>query len=110
MASSKVPHVICIGGATKDVFLSGKQLAGRRDVRTKATVEQFPLGDKVVIDEVHYATGGDASNAAVTFARQGIKTGFVGKIGRDAPGAEILREFRREGVDASAVVADAKKG
>lgn len=110
MATSKVPHVICIGGATQDVFLSGKALAGKRNVRTEATVEQFPLGDKVSIDEVHYATGGDASNAAVTFARQGIKTGFVGKIGRDVPGAEILREFRREGVDTSAVVADTKKG
>lgn len=106
----KTPHVICIGGATQDVFLTGKNLAGRRDVRTKATVEQFPLGDKIEIDEVHYATGGDASNAAVTFARQGIKTSFVGKIGRDVSGAEVLREFRREGVNAEAVVTDTKKG
>lgn len=107
---SKEPRVICIGGATQDVFLSGKALAGRRDVRTKATVEQFPLGDKITIDEVHYATGGDASNAAVTFARQGIKTSFIGKLGRDVPGAEILREFRREGVNTEAVVTDPKYG
>lgn len=107
---SKAPHVICIGGATQDVFLTGKALAGRRDVRTKATVEQFPLGDKITIDEVHYATGGDASNAAVTFARQGLKTSFVGKIGRDVAGAEVLREFRHEGVNIDSVVVDAKKG
>jgi sugar/nucleoside kinase (ribokinase family) len=104
------PHVICIGGATHDVFLTGKALAGRRDVRTKATVEQFPLGDKIAIDNVYYATGGDASNAAVTFARQGLHTSFVGKIGRDVAGAEILREFRREGVHADGAVIDEKKG
>jgi len=107
---SLVPKVVCIGGATQDVFLSGKALAGRRDVRTKAVVEQFPLGDKLTIDEVHYSTGGDASNAAVTFARQGLKSSFVGKIGHDVAGAEVLREFKREGVDASAVVIDSKKG
>jgi sugar/nucleoside kinase (ribokinase family) len=107
---SRIPQVVCIGGATQDVFLAGKALAGKRDVRTKATVEQFPLGDKIAIDEVHYATGGDASNAAVTFARQGLKTSFVGKIGRDIAGAEVLREFRHEGVSADMVVVDTKKG
>jgi sugar/nucleoside kinase (ribokinase family) len=107
---SKTAQIVCIGGATQDVFLAGKALAGKRDVRTKATVEQFPLGDKIAIDEVHYATGGDASNAAVTFARQGLKTSFVGKIGRDIAGAEVLREFRHEGINADMVVVDAKKG
>lgn len=90
--------------------MTGKNLAGRRDVRTKATVEQFPLGDKIEIENVYYATGGDASNAAITFARQGIASSFVGKIGRDLAGAEVLREFRREGVNADAVVTDVKKG
>ena len=107
---AKIPHVICIGGASQDVFLTGKALAGKRDVRTKATVEQFPLGDKLSIDEVYHATGGDASNAAVTFARQGLKTSFVGKVGRDVAGAEVLRELRREGVDIDAAITDSQKG
>lgn len=107
---AKIPHIICIGGATQDVFLSGKVLAGKRDVRTKAMVEQFPLGDKLTIDEVHYATGGDASNAAVTFARQGLKSSLIAKIGRDVAGAEVLRVHRREGVDIDNIVTDSKKG
>lgn len=104
-----VPEVVCFGGATQDVFLSGKALAARRDVRTKASVEQFPLGDKLAVDEIHYATGGDASNAAVTFARQGLKVSFVGKVGRDAAGGEVLRELRREGISIDTAVIDAKK-
>lgn len=107
---AKTPNIICIGGASQDVFLTGKALAGKRDVRTRATVEQFPLGDKLSIDEVYHATGGDASNAAVTFARQGLKTSFVGKVGRDVAGAEVLRELRREGVDIDAAVTDSQKG
>lgn len=107
---AKTPHVICIGGATQDVFLTGKDLAGKRDVRTKAMVEQFPLGDKLTIEAVHYSTGGDASNAAVTFARQGLKVSFAGKIGRDVAGAEVLRALRREGVNTDRVMTDSKKG
>ena len=104
------PHIICIGGASQDVFLTGKSLAAKRDVRTMASVEQFPLGAKIAIDEVHYATGGDATNAAVTFARHGLKTSFVGKIGRDVAGAEIIRVLKREGVETSQVVMSDKLG
>lgn len=107
---AKIPRIVCIGGATQDVFLSGKALAGKRDVRTKAVVEQFPLGDKLTVDEVHYSTGGDANNAAVTFARQGLVTSFVGKVGHDVAGAEVLRSLRREGVAVGSVVTDPKKG
>ena len=107
---STKPKIICIGGATQDVFLSGKALAGRRDVRTKAIVEQFPLGDKLTIDQVHYSTGGDASNAAVTFARQGLAASFIGKVGHDVAGAQVLRELKQEGVDVSSVIMDTQKG
>lgn len=107
---SAKPHIICIGGASQDVFLAGNSLAAKRDVRTMASVEQFPLGAKLAIDEVHYATGGDASNAAVTFARQGLKTSFVGKIGRDVAGAELLRVLKREGIDTDQVVMSDKLG
>jgi len=92
------------------VFLTGKALAGRRDVRTKAMVEQFPLGDKLTVENVYYSTGGDASNAAVTFARQGLKVSLVAKIGRDVAGAEVLRVLRREGIDIDHVVTAADKG
>lgn len=102
-------HVICIGGATQDVFLTGKALAGKRDVRTKALVEQFPLGTKLTVDNVYFSTGGDASNASVTFARQGLKTSLVAKIGRDAAGAEVLRVHRREGVGIESIITDTKK-
>lgn len=98
--------VICIGAASQDVFLTGKVLTAKRDVRTKDYVEQFPLGSKHELEGVCFDTGGGATNAAVTFARQGFKTSFMGKIGRDPAGAEILRTLRREGVSANHVAID----
>lgn len=100
--------IITFGAATQDVFLSGKALHARRDVRTRDYVEQFPLGAKIDVDNVHFDTGGGATNAAVTFARQGLHVGYVGKIGHDPAGTEIIRVLRREGVSTDRVVTDPK--
>lgn len=104
--TSKPLRVITIGKATQDVFLIGKAFTGKRDVRSQDYVEQFPLGAKVLVDQVHFDTGGDASNAAVTFARQGFSVGFAGKVGRDPAGAEAIRVLRHEGVSTHAVAVD----
>jgi ribokinase len=98
--------ILTIGAATQDVFLSGKSLHARRDVRTRDYVEQFPLGAKIEVENIVFDTGGGATNAAVTFARQGLSVGYIGKIGHDPAGAEVLRVLRREGVATDRVVYD----
>lgn len=104
------PKIICVGAGMQDVFLVGKSLTAKRDVRTKATVEQFPLGSKVEVDQVFHSTGGDATNAAVTFARQGLNVSFIGKVGDDTAGEEVVRVLQKEGVNTSHVVVDKKLG
>lgn len=100
--------ILTFGAATQDVFLTGKALHARRDVRTRDYVEQFPLGAKIDVEDVFFDTGGGATNAAVTFARQGLHAGFVGKIGHDPAGTEVIRVLRREGVVTDRVVTDPK--
>lgn len=100
--------ILTVGAATQDVFLTGKALHGRRDVRTRDYVEQFPLGAKVDVEHVYFETGGGATNAAVTFARQGLQVGYIGKIGHDPAGAEVMRVLRKEGVATDRVVQDGK--
>jgi sugar/nucleoside kinase (ribokinase family) len=100
--------ILTFGGATQDVFLSGKSIHARRDVRSRDYVEQFPLGAKIDVEHVVYDTGGGATNAAVTFARQGLAAGYVGKIGHDPAGAEVVRVLRREGVATDRIVYDSK--
>lgn len=100
-------RVATIGAATQDVFITGKAFAAKRDVRSQTQVEEFPLGAKLPIDEVHFDTGGGGTNAAVTFARQGFATSYWGKVGHDGAGAEVIRVLRREGVATHRVVIDA---
>ena len=96
--------IVTFGSATQDVFLFGKQLHAKRDVRSRDYVEQFPLGAKIPLDGVVFDTGGGATNAAVTFARQGMSVQYVGMIGRDPAGAEVLRVLRRENVGTERVI------
>lgn len=99
-------QVITVGTATLDVFLTGENFHAKRDVRTHDYIEQFPLGAKVEVDNVIFSTGGDATNAAVTFARHGFETAFMGKIGDDLPGREVVATLKNEGVQTSMMAVD----
>jgi ribokinase len=100
--------IFTFGAATQDVFLLGKAFTAKRDVRDHDLIEQFPLGAKIDVEDAVFETGGGATNAAVTFARQGFDVSYVGKIGRDAAGAEIMRVLRRERVATERMVYDPK--
>jgi ribokinase len=104
--STNPAKILTFGAAAQDVYLTGKALHARRDVRSRDYVEQFPLGAKVDIDKVYFETGGGATNGAVTFARQGLKVGYVGKIGHDPAGTEVIRVLHKEGVQTDRVVTD----
>jgi ribokinase len=54
--------------------------------------------------------GGKGSNQAVACARMGAKTYFVGRVGKDAFGPEVLEVVRKENVDVSQVITDTKNG
>ncbi|MEX0748713.1 MAG: carbohydrate kinase family protein [Candidatus Saccharimonadales bacterium] len=106
MQLAKTVKITTIGAAVQDVFLMGEVLRARRDVRTHDFVEQFPLGAKLELDKVIFDTGGGATNAAVTFARHGFETQFLGKIGDDPAGAHILQDLQREGVKTGRIKCD----
>jgi len=98
--------ILTFGAASQDVFVSGKALTAKRDVRSHDYIEQFPLGAKVDLENIIFDTGGGATNAAVTFARQGFEVGYVGKIGRDPAGAEVMRALKHDHVATERVVYD----
>jgi ribokinase len=92
--------IVSIGSATQDVFLSanGFEIISS-DTFAVGKGMCIPFGSKVPIQKILFASGGGGTNAAVTFARQGLKTGCIAVIGKDANGTSILDELRREGVD-----------
>lgn len=103
--------VITIGAATRDVFLRSRGIKVMRDPAfSTGEAECFALGSKIDVDEIIFETGGGATNAAVSFARQGLAVGFAGKIGAtDARGKEILAALRLEHVDTSLTVLDRRE-
>jgi len=94
--------IVTVGKATQDVFLRSAQPFTQL-VTKGVTYEQLPVGQKLDLDEVIFSTGGNVTNAAVTFARQGIHSKYVWCIGDDTPSEVILQDLDKEGVDTSRV-------
>lgn len=70
-----------------------------------ALVDRYPAADeRVVAAEISYAGGGPAATAAVVAARQGHDVAFVGAVGDDPEGQQIIAGLRAEGVRTEGVV------
>src|SRR3990167_7371777 len=92
--------IVSIGSATRDVFLKSADFELRKHADSPTGVEQsFSLGSKIEVKEIVFTTGGGGTNAAVSFARQGLETADIGVIGRDFNGRAILEELKKEGVE-----------
>jgi sulfofructose kinase len=67
-----------------------------------ALLPGFPEPDgRVVADSIIEAGGGPAATAAVACARLGVPASFIGPVGDDLRGEQILDALRREQVDTS---------
>jgi len=92
--------VFAIGSATRDGFFEGIPFIFVKDKKFRVGKGiALPFGGKIKVPKVIFTTGGGATNTAVTFSRQGFKTGCVCRVGNDVSGEEIRRELEREGVD-----------
>jgi ribokinase len=61
------------------------------------------IGEEVAIKSLKQAPGGSAANTIVALSRLGLKTGFIGRVGRDREGDFLLGDLEREGVDTGGV-------
>ncbi|WP_297063349.1 ADP-dependent ribose-1-phosphate kinase [Thermococcus sp.] len=75
-------------------------------------LDHFPeFHEKVVSREAHFGLGGAAGNTISWLATFGLKTGFIGAVGRDEIGEAHLRYFESIGVDTSGIdVVDVPSG
>jgi len=103
--------IITIGAATRDVFLRSKAIETHAAAHSPTGVEAcLPLGSKVPVDEIHFTTGGGATNAAVTFARLGrLRVATIGRVGDDSGAAAILADLKRDRVAATFIQRDPKR-
>ncbi|MEK7512621.1 MAG: carbohydrate kinase family protein [Patescibacteria group bacterium] len=95
--------VLTIGTATRDTFLTSPLFKVLHDPKhlkklgfKTGEAQCFALGAKIDVGEPMVTVGGGAANAAVTFARQGLTTGVLVRLGDDENGSAIARSLARE--------------
>ena len=91
--TDKPLDLVAIGAANMDII---------------AKIDKFPeIDDQVAVKGLTYAPGGSAANTVVAAAKLGLKVGFMGKVGRDHNGIELIKAFQDVGVDTDGIIVDA---
>jgi sugar/nucleoside kinase (ribokinase family) len=93
--------VLSIGDIVTDAFIrlvdKEERLEHEKDGSTWLAV---PFGTKIPYDHVDEVPAvGNASNAAVAFARLRLKSGFVTNVGGDQEGRDMIAALNKEEVD-----------
>lgn len=94
------PDVISIGDIVTDDFIDLIEKEEHTYSNEQGKWLAVPFGTKIPYDhhEVIPAVG-NASNAAVSFARLGLKSSFATNIGGDQEGRDMIAVLQKEGVD-----------
>ena len=85
-------YVLIIGSSNMDLNVYLKRLPRPGETVTGGMFQQF--------------LGGKGANQAVASVRSGAKTIFIGKIGKDAFGDQMLSSLTEEGIDSSHIIRD----
>src|SRR5690349_19549510 len=101
-----IKKILTIGGATRDIFIQYDSpevlsLEGKSGHRSYLVLEE---GTKIDVQELVYATGGGATNSAVSLKRLGFEVATFFKTGADSQGKYILADLTAEGINVSAVI------
>ncbi|RLE38578.1 hypothetical protein DRJ17_03640 [Candidatus Woesearchaeota archaeon] len=87
---SKMFDIITVGSATIDCF------ATTENKYVKKHRFCYPEGSKILLKKLIFNTGGGGTNTAVSLARLGFKTAFIGKFGSKHNATLILDQLKKE--------------
>lgn len=96
-------RVLTIGGATLDTIICYEKME-TMELKNKEGSKSYLLleeGAKIEVTDQKTYSGGGATNAAVSFKRQGYDVSFFGKVGHDRGGDMILNELEEAGINVS---------
>lgn len=97
-------RMVSLGSALQDIYLIDHDDFVGSKVGDVEKLEQINIGSKVDIDQVSFEVGGGGTNSAVTFARHGHETVFLGNVGTDPAGQAIESLLDEEGIDTSYII------
>ncbi len=92
--------VLAVGDVVTDAFIDLIEKYEHINETEKGPELAFPLGTKIPYDHAQVIAGvGNAPNAAVAFARLGLKSGLISNVGGDDWGKDIIRALKSNKVD-----------
>lgn len=94
--------ILSLGKAVQDVFLKDDEFDPH--IEGKVAYTHLPLGAKLDISEAYFTTGGNATNVATTFARQGIESVYAWMLGYDPASQASIAALDVESVDTKHVI------
>ena len=101
-------RIVSLGSALQDIFLIDHDDLTSAEVHSvsggkKTIFGNLNFGGKVDIDRMSFDVGGGGTNSAVSFARHGHDTIFLGNVGRDIAAQAVFDCLDEEGIDSSFV-------
>ena len=94
-------RIVSLGSALQDIYLiDHDDFVSTKDGEIEK-LGQIVVGSKVDIDKISFEVGGGGTNSAVSFARHGHETIFLGNLGEDPAGQAIESLLDDEGIDTS---------
>ena len=94
------PDVISVGDIVTDDFIKLIDEEAHTYANEQGDWLAMPFGTKVPFDHSEVIPGvGNAANAAVSFSRLGLSSGFITNVGDDHNGHEMIRSLRKNKVD-----------
>ena len=91
--------VVTFGSATRDAFIRSDGQILQSDEFTTGKGLCFPMGSKISVSDLFFTVGGGGTNTAATFAKQGLKTAYVGKVGKDLAGRDVINVLESFGIE-----------
>lgn len=98
--------VICVGSSTVDVFVKTKysELIKIMDTKKEENLLAYPVGGKILVEELDFTTGGGGTNVAVSLAKLSLKPAYLGCMGKGGNSEIVLEALKKFRVDTGLVV------
>lgn len=90
--------VVVVGSALTDMIIKTTHDFKLLNKNLKKYLS-IPYSSKIEVGNLALRAGGSAHNIAVDLAKFGRKVSFVGKVGGDFLGDQIIHNFKKEGVN-----------
>ncbi|MEX0940296.1 MAG: carbohydrate kinase family protein [Candidatus Babeliales bacterium] len=103
--------ILTIGGATQDIFISYEHAEMVTYCKSEVQEKSYMLlqeGKKIEVQNIHYATGGGATNSAVSFKRLGFNVSTFVKVSEDIAAQEVLKKLEQEGINTEFIKQETK--